>query len=345
MREKENFMVRRSRSIFFIVGLLLLTVSVGSAATNPDLEFYKKKVVTIIVPTKAGGGYDAYARMAARFLGKYLPARAVIVKNVPGAGHIIGANEVYESAPDGLTFGMGNFKGLIFAQLAGLEGIIFDLRKYSWLGNAASEPQVMIMDKKTPYKTVKDLKESLRPVKMGASGVGSSSYNYALMASKVIGINVKMVPGLSGSETDMAMMRGEIDGQVGAYDNMRPMIDGEGARVVIVISKKKAPQFPNAAMISDFSTPANQGLVNLMVAMDELVRPIAAPPKIPAGRLKVLRDALDKTFKDPDLLAYSRKALLPITFASAEDTKTMFVNSLNQSPDVVKLVKELAQLQ
>ena len=349
MYEKENSMVFGSINIVFIfisiTCLLLLTFSTGSAVVNPDLEFYKNKVVTIIVPTKAGGGYDAYGRMTARFLGKYLPIRAAIVKNVPGAGHIIGSNEVWNSKRDGLTFGMGNFKGLIFSQIAGQDGILFDLRNYSWLGNAASEPQVMIIGKKSPFKTIKDLKESTRPVKMGASGVGSSSYNYSLMAGKVVGINFKMVPGYGGAETDMAMMRGEIDGQVGNYENLRQMIDGEGARVVLVISKKKASQFLNAPMLSDFLTSANRGLINLMLAMAELGRPIAAPPNIPAGRLKVLRDAIDKTFKDSELLAYSRKTLLPIMFNTAEDTKKMFADSLDQSPEVVKLVKELSQSQ
>ncbi len=342
MFKEESSAVFGCRSIILIVVVLLFQISsLGGAEANPDLEFYKDKVVTIVVPTKAGGGYDAYARMTARYLRKHLPGSTVIVKNVPGAGHIIGANEVYLCKPDGLTFGMGNFKGLLFTQIAGLPGIKFDLGKYSWLGNAASEPQVMIVDKQSPFKTFKDLKDSPRPVKMGASGVGSSSYNYSLMVGKIAGINFKMIPGFSGSEADMAMLRGEIDGQVGAFDNLRPMIEGEGSRVVLVISKKKA-QFPNASMISDFVTPSNQGLINLMLAMAELGRPIAAPPKIPAGRLKVLRDAIDKTFKDQELLAYSQKVKLPINFTPAEETRKMFVDALNQSPDVVKLVKELA---
>ncbi len=344
-------MFKREKSGLFIycisflisVGLFFLPPGAGWAGVNPDLDFYKNRVVTIIVPTKAGGGYDAYARLAARFLKKYLPGSVVIVKNVPGAGHIIGANEVYLSKPDGLTFGMGNFKGLLFTQIAGLPGLKFDLAKFSWLGNAASEPQVMIVDKQTPFKTFQDLKESPRPVKMGASGVGSSSYNYSLMTGKVAGINFKMIPGFSGSEADMAMLRGEIDGQVGAYDNLRPMIDGEGSRVVLVISKKKTTQFPNAAMISDYATPSNKGLINLMLAMAELGRPIAAPPKIPAGRLKVLRDAVASTFRDPELLTYAQRMKLPINFTPAEETKAMFIDALHQSPDVVKLVKELAK--
>lgn len=323
--------------------ILILPPAFAQAEANADLKFFEDQVVNVIVSTKAGGGYDAYARMMARYMRKHLPKSVVIVRNVPGAGHIIGANELYLSKPNGLTIGMGNFKGLLFTELASLPGIRFDLAKFSWLANVASEPQVLIVGKNTPFKSLKDLIDSPRPVKMGASGVGSSSYNYSLMVGKTVGINFKLVPGFSGSEADMAMLRNEIDGQVGAYDNLRPMIDSEGSRVLLIISKKKAPQFPNVPMISDFATPQNKGLVDLMLAMAELGRPIAAPPNMPPARLKVLREAVEKTFKDPELIAFSNKVKLPVNFDSGEETKKLFVNGLRQSPEVVKLVKDLAQ--
>src|SRR3972149_3668779 len=121
--------------------LLIFSLTLADAQVNPDLKFFEDKVVNVVVSTKAGGGYDAYGRMLARYLRKYLPKSVVIVKNVPGAGHIIGANEVYLSKPNGLTIGMGNYKGLIFTQIAGLPGIKFDLAKYGWLANVSSEPQ------------------------------------------------------------------------------------------------------------------------------------------------------------------------------------------------------------
>ena len=333
-----------SKGIVVVILLLLLTYPLSSRAeTNPDLKFYEDKVVSIIVPTKAGGGFDSYARMTARFLRKHLPKSTVIVKNVPGAGHIIGANELYLSKPDGLTIGLGNFKGLLFGQLAGMEGIRFDLAKFSWLTNVASEPMILIVGKNTPFKTIKDIKDSPRPVRMGTSGVGSASYNYPLMVGKVMGIHFKIIPGFQGSEVDMAMLRDEVDGQMGYTDSMRPMIELEGARVLLVVAKNRPPQFPKTPMISDYTTPESKGLVNFLIATVELGRPFAAPPNTPPGRLKVLRQAMENTFKDPELLDYARKVKLPVSYTSGEETKAMFVNALRQSPDVIKLVKELAQ--
>jgi len=334
----------RASIITLLFSLILIPFSgVKAQSVDPDLQFFEGKTVTLIVATKSGGGYDAYARMAVPYIKKYLPKSTVIVKNVPGAGHIIGANEVFRSKPDGLTFGMANYKGLIVSQLVGVEGIKYDLNKFSWLANVASEPQVLIIREKAPYKSMNDLKTSKKPIIMGAAGVGSSSYNYSLMVSKVVGFPVNIVAGYGGSEVDMAMMRGEVDGQFGAYDNLRPLIDNKEARILLVISKSKMREYPEVPLLSAFVGPENQDLANLMYAMAELGRPIAAPPNMPPGRLRVLRDAVEKAFKDPELLTISTKIKLPISYISGEATRQLMVDALKQPPQVVDLLKKLAE--
>src|SRR5687767_10325986 len=85
------------------------------ATAQTGAEFYKGKTVTYIASTSPGGGYDTYARLVAEYLQKHLPGSTVVIKNVPGAGHIIGANTIYASPPDGLTIGIFN-TGLILNQ-------------------------------------------------------------------------------------------------------------------------------------------------------------------------------------------------------------------------------------
>jgi len=324
---------------------LFFTVSLYAAREEGDKRFYDGKVLTIVVSTKAGGGFDTYGRMTARFLKKYLPGATVIVKNVPGAGHIVGANEVYLSKPNGLTIGLGNYKGLIFAQLARWEGIKFDLAKFSWLANAASDPQVLIVGKDTPFRHFRDLKDSPRPIKMGAGGVGSAAYIYAVMIGKIAGINFKVVPGYSGNEAEMGMLRGELDGQVGAYDSLRPFIETQGARVLLVIGRTRPKELMGIPMIGELERPETKGLINLMIATAELGRPLAAPPNLPPVRLKILREALAKTFHDPELLDYARRLKVSITYTSGEDTQKLFTDALHQSPEVIKMVKEMVKIE
>src|SRR5436190_23880385 len=120
--------------------MILGSVLPGIAQTGAD--FYKGKTVTYIVATPPGGGYDFWGRLVAEYMQKYLPGSTFVVKNMPGAGHLIGANTIYASRADGLT--LGTFTtGLIYNQIVKLDGVQFDLEKMSWIGKASSDPRVL----------------------------------------------------------------------------------------------------------------------------------------------------------------------------------------------------------
>ena len=123
-------MLRVCERAALAAGLVLLTVP---AHAQSGAAFFKDKTVNYIVATAPGGGYDTYGRLVAEYMQKYLPGSTFVVKNVPGAGHLVGTNSIYASRPDGLTIGTFN-TGLIYNQLVGLEGVRFDLTKMSWIG-------------------------------------------------------------------------------------------------------------------------------------------------------------------------------------------------------------------
>src|SRR4051812_19647971 len=112
----------QKRWLALAAGMALLWSAQGFAAPS---DMFKGKTITYIVATTPGGGYDTYSRLIAQYLQKYLPGARVLVKNVPGAGNIIGANTIYAARPDGLTIGMFN-TGLIYDQLIRRNGVMFD---------------------------------------------------------------------------------------------------------------------------------------------------------------------------------------------------------------------------
>lgn len=312
------------------------------AAEKPaasDLDFYKGKTVNFIVATEPGGGYDAYARLIAPILQKYLPGSTVIVKNVPGAGHIKGTNEIYSSKPDGLTFGTFN-KGLIVSQLAGLEGIQFDLAKMTWLGNAAQEPRAFVVSTKSPFKTIQDAMKGEQVI-LASAGVGSASHSDGLLLAKILGLKVKMVPGYSGQEGDLAMMRGEVHGQVGSWDSMRGMVERGEAVPLVIIGKARLKEQPNVPLLSELAPAAMKEVVALMGSQAMLSRPIAGPPGMEPTRAQTLQDAFRKALADPDLLANAQKAKLPIDFMDGPETAAVVKDAMNQPEDVIKLLKEV----
>src|ERR1051326_2806361 len=145
-----------------IVGAALL--SSGAASAAADMNQFKGKTITSIGATGPGGGYDTYGRLIARYLQKYLPGSRVVVRNVPGAGHIVGANTIYAAKADGLTIGMFN-TGLIYDQLIKRQGVLFDLSKFSWIGKAADDTRALMISKSSNLKNIDDIIKSKTPIK------------------------------------------------------------------------------------------------------------------------------------------------------------------------------------
>src|SRR6185437_10219223 len=202
----------------FIALLLAAAVSHASAAQSAQ-EFYKGKTLTYIVATSPGGGYDTYGRLVARYMNKYLPGARIIVRNLPGAGHLIGANTLYAARPDGLTIGTFN-TGLIYLQLLHDPGVRFDLARMSWIGKAASDSRVLVLSKGSGVKSLQQLFESARPpIKLFAAGVGSAAYIDTRLAIYALHLNVQLIPGYNGSEGTLSMLRGETQGTIGSQSS------------------------------------------------------------------------------------------------------------------------------
>src|SRR5215208_4281695 len=201
---------------------LLAAIPLAAAAQN-----FQGKTVTLIVGYKAGGGYDATARMLARHLPKHIPGRpTVIVQNMPGANSVIAANHLYNVAkPDGTTIGTFN-RNLPIAQLTGVEGVKYDITRFAWIGSAANESTILAIRADLPYKTFDELRKAKEQVVIGSTGPGANTHDFPLLLKDLLGVNLKIVSGYSSSADIMlAVERKEVDGRAGSYSSLRPFID------------------------------------------------------------------------------------------------------------------------
>src|SRR5260221_2931488 len=180
----------------FVAAGLGLTLLLATPAFAADTTLFKGKTITYIVATGPGGGYDSYGRLIARYLQKYLPGSRVLVRNVPGAGHIVGANTIYAAKPDGLTIGMFN-TGLIYDQLLRRDGVLFDLTKFSWIGKAAHDTRALMISQTSPFKTIDDMIKANAPIKFAAAGVGSAAYNDTRILADALHLNVQIITGFT----------------------------------------------------------------------------------------------------------------------------------------------------
>jgi tripartite-type tricarboxylate transporter receptor subunit TctC len=326
------------------VGLAASIIALANSPAQAQSAdaFFKNKTLTYIVATSPGGGYDTYGRLIARFMTKQMPQGAkIIVKNVPGAGHIVGADETYVARPDGLTLGTFN-TGLIIAQLIKMEGIRFDLAKMSWIGKAASDARVMILSKSSGLKGWKDLTDFTKPpAKFYAGGAGSAAYVDVKLMVEALHLNVTLVAGFNGNEGEMSVLRGETVGTIGTKSSVESFVRDGNAFYALEVGGAPGSTIPQA---TDFVTNDRDRHLMAMIAAESVIgRLTAGPPAIPPDRLELLRSAYAKTLQDPDLLAEAKKLDIPIEPLDGPQTEKVIKDAMDQSPDTVQFVASLVQ--
>jgi tripartite-type tricarboxylate transporter receptor subunit TctC len=326
---------------FLTMGLIGAAFAVATAAQAadaiPGADYYKGKTVTYIVATAPGGGYDTYGRLVARYMEKALPGSTFVVKNMPGAGHIIGANQVYASKPDGLTIGIFN-TGLIYAQLAGSEGIKFDLRKFTYIGKASTDPRTVMVSAKSDLKSVDDLKKPGPRLKFAASGVGSAAYNEEKMLIDSLGWNVDIIAGYNGKEDELAIMRGEVVGSVGSLSTYEGFVRDGNGRFLMQIGGKPPAGVPSSDVIKGGQ---GEAVINLIKSQGEIGRLTAAPPGLPAERKATLIAAYKAALENKDLQAEAAKLDRPVEPLYGDDVTKLVNQAMTQDAPTVAMLKSL----
>ena len=315
----------------------VIAILAALAAAAASAQDFAGKTVTIIVGYKAGGGYDATARLLARHLPKHIPGKpTVIVQNMPGANSIIAANHIYNVAkPDGLTIGTFN-RNLPIAQLTRVEGVKYDVTKFQWIGSAANESTILAIRTDLPYKSFDELRKAKETVVIGSTGPGANTHDFPLLLKEMLGLNFKIVSGYSSSSDIMlAVERKEVDGRAGSYTSLRPFIDRKLVRP-IVRARTSEPGVENLPVDEDFAPNARaKAIMALRSAPEQVARPYVLPPATPADVVKVMRDAFAKTIQDPELAAEAKKAKFDLEYLPGDQAQKILVQVMNQPQDIV----------
>jgi tripartite-type tricarboxylate transporter receptor subunit TctC len=336
-----------------IIGVLCVFAG-WAASADAQTPFYQGKTITIIVSTKAGDVYDLYPRLVAEFMPKHIPGNPnIIIQNVPGAAGLIGTNQIYNVAkPDGLTFG-ATYPALYFEQLVKRPEVKFDWTKFIWIGSTINSNSLMYMRADTPYKSIENVRNASTPPKCGATGVTSSAYYMPKLLEQAIGTKFEVVSGyVAGQDIDLAVERGEVQCRaftVNAFFAREPFITWRKKNFVNVLYQtgskpderiKDVPLFND--LMNKYKTPEDtRSLAKVVLASDEFGRPLVFPPGVPADRVKIIRDAFDKTINDPALLAEAKKRRLDIDPATGQELQALAKEVMSATPEIVERVKAL----
>ena len=305
-------------------------------AQDPVSDFYKKNnTLRLLVGSEAGGGYDGYARLLSRHLGRFIPGNpTIVVQNMPGAGGIVAANYLYNAAPKDGTV-IAQVQRLVpFVQIMGEPGPQFETAKFNWLGSLASEVTVCVSWHTSPVKTFQDLKKT--ELIIGGSGPNDTETVPATL-NNVLGTKFKLVTGYpSSTAVTLAMERGEVSAVCSSYSSLvtrnAHWFKENKVNFLVQSSTQKHPELPNVPLALEFATNAeDKALLEFSDARLAIGRPFMLPPGVPAERVKALRTAFNQMVKDKEFLADAEKEKRELDIVSGDDMQAL-LERLSKTP-------------
>jgi tripartite-type tricarboxylate transporter receptor subunit TctC len=335
------------RTIRYSLAATIVASGVGVAAAQSVEEFYRGKMLNMIVFTSPGGANDAMARLIAQHIGRHIPGRPNIsVQNMSGAGGLRAANYLYKVAPrDGTVLGTIN-RPTAFAPLEGVKEAEFDPLKYNWLGSAAKDILIGVTWHTSPVKTLRDAQTT--EVTIGADGPSADLGRLPLAINATVGTKFKMVFGYpGGTDVLLAMERGEIGGRVGwSYDSVLAQraewLKDKKINFLLQAGLTRDPRLPETPSIIDYAkSDIDRQVLELMFLSYEMSRPYLLPPDVPADRVGAMKAAFAETLRDEAFLADARKAPMPIDYITGEQVADLIRRADAAPPAVIERMRAI----
>lgn len=330
-------MHKPTRKSLLIVAALAMLASIARADSVAD--FYKGRSVPLVIGFSVGGGYDAYARLLARYIGKHIPGEPSIVpQQMTGAGSLRAANYIFSvAARDGSVFGT-------FSRSMGIAPLLgqaeFDSRKFTWLGSVTDDNTTCVTWKTSPIKSWNDFLS--KPSKFGGLGADADPDIWTLLYKNVFGAMVQLVSGYPGTnDVVLAMERGEVDGLCGlSWSTIKTRhaewLTNHSANIIVQAALKKEPEIAAVPLATDLvRDPEQLQIVRLLLTSQAMARPFAAPPGITADRKAALIGAFDATMGDADFLAEAQKLSFDVRPVGASTIDALLAEVYTTPKDVL----------
>lgn len=300
------------------------TIGLGAAAVAADevSDFYKGKRLKVIIGSGPGGGYDTYARLVERHMGRHIPGNpSIISQNMTGAGGIIATNFVVNVAPkDGTIIG-GLQRSAALVPLLGAKGPKYKAEELNWLGSLAKEAGVCALSTKSGAKGFNDIFK--KQFTMGGTGPNSTEFWPALFRN-LMAADFKLIKGYpSTPQVHLAIERNELDGVCQSWASFsvqaKSMLDKKTIVPLVQVSLHPDTEMTKLGipMLQEFLTKDNlakgQNLEDvklffrLTVIPPLMGRPFALAPGVPKARVAAMKKAFIAMTKDAEFLADAKR--------------------------------------
>jgi tripartite-type tricarboxylate transporter receptor subunit TctC len=344
-----EFAKASSRNAFLLASVALAGLAIAGAmeanAQSPE-SFYSGKNLRFIVPSGAGGGYDAYSRLLARHLADHIPGHPrIVVENMPGASGILGTNWLYNIAPrDGTVMG-STYNTLLTEPLLGNTAAKFDPTKFEWIGSITTQYNSCMVWHTSSIKTIEDAKK--RDVRVSTTGLTGNSAKTPLMLNILLGTRFKRISGYTTTGMRLAVERGEVEGICGlSYDTYAAAnpqwLRDKKIRFILQTGSKPVKALPDVPLLINYvKDPKQRAALRVLNVIEDVGRPHLFPPGVPKYLVKALRTAFNDTMKDAKFLADADRMHIEPEPMTGEQMAAEIKQSYAAPKDIVAVAAKL----
>jgi hypothetical protein len=289
----------------------LITAAAASLAL-PRLAYaqaFPNKPIRYICPWPAGGSTDAVIRAIAESAAKNL-GQQIIVDNKPGAGGMLGANELVNAKPDGYV--LSQLPHGVF-RIPHMQKTQFDtLKDFTWIACLTGYTFGLVVPADGPIKTVADLvayaKANPEKFTYGSTGIGTSPHLAVEEFAQRAGIKLTHVPFKGNADNMQAILGGHTMAASDAT-GWAPHVDSGRLRLIATYGSKRTKRWPSVPTLDELGYKT----------VSDSPFGVCGPKGMDAGLTRMLHDAFKKTLDDPAVLASFDKFDQTVIYMNTED--------------------------
>jgi tripartite-type tricarboxylate transporter receptor subunit TctC len=281
--------------MFRIACASLFAALIALPAAPAAAAGYPEKPVRLLIPFPPGGGTDVLARAVQDKLEAALGA-SVIIDNRGGAGGTIGCTLAARADPDGYTL---LFTSASFTFSPSLyKDLPYDaIKDFKPITMFASTPSILVVHPSMPVKSVKELLALARKrpseINYSSAGRGSNLHLTTELFKYMAKINLTEVPYKGGGPAQIALVSGEVQVMLPAFQQAIPFVKSGLMRALAVSTKQRTPALPDVPTIDESGVPGYD-----KAAWFGLFAPAAVPESI----ITYVYQAVIKVLKNPDIV-------------------------------------------
>jgi tripartite-type tricarboxylate transporter receptor subunit TctC len=330
-------------------GALLAIAGVQPAIADEVADFYNNKTITMYIGYSAGGGYDTYARLLSRHMGRHIPGNPnFVAQNRPGAGSMVLTNQLYNTLPKDGTSMATIGRGMPMEPLFGNPQAKFKPVEFGWIGSLNNEVSVCASWHTTGITTFQDLRT--RGMIVGGTGRGADTDLFPTALNNVMGTKLKLITGYpGGNDINFAIEKGEVEGRCGwswssVIGTRLDWFKEKKINVLVQLATEKHPDLPDVPLVMDIAeSEQDKDVLELIFARQLWGRPFLTTPGVPQARLAALRAAFDATIKDPKFIAEADKMRHEINAVSGAAVQRGVERIFRATPQLIAAAKQATE--